>query len=167
MTKNWKKNWSWKKCIFFYQKIAIYLSLGLYKGENAFSPQKRTSSKCCGSGMFIPDPGSWFLPIPDPRFRNPDPKQQQKRGVKKKLVVISFFVACNFTKLNIILFLKCWRKKFGPIFKELWKFSSFQKYGFGIRKKLIPDPGYRGQKGTGSRIRIRNTASSSSKHKIS
>jgi hypothetical protein len=31
--------------------------------------------------------------------------------------------------------------------------------GFGIRKKPIPDPGSRnqGQKGTGSRIRIRNT----------
>jgi hypothetical protein len=27
----------------------------------------------------------------------------------------------------------------------------------GIRKKHIPDPGSRGQKGTGSRIRIRNT----------
>jgi hypothetical protein len=30
--------------------------------------------------------------------------------------------------------------------------------GSGIRKKHIPDPGSRGQKGTGSRIRIRNTA---------
>ncbi len=27
----------------------------------------------------------------------------------------------------------------------------------GIRKKTLPDPGSRGQKGTGSRIRIRNT----------
>jgi hypothetical protein len=27
----------------------------------------------------------------------------------------------------------------------------------GIRKKPMPDPGYRGQKGTGSWIRIRNT----------
>jgi hypothetical protein len=43
---------------------------------------------------------------------------------------------------------------------------SFQKYGFGIRdprygigirKKPILDPGSRVQKGTGSRIRIRNT----------
>jgi hypothetical protein len=30
--------------------------------------------------------------------------------------------------------------------------------GSGIRKKPISDPGSRGQKGTGSRIRIRNTA---------
>jgi hypothetical protein len=29
--------------------------------------------------------------------------------------------------------------------------------GSGIRKKPIPDPGSRGQKGTGSLIRIRNT----------
>ncbi len=29
--------------------------------------------------------------------------------------------------------------------------------GSEIRKKPIPDPGSRGQKGTGSRIRIRNT----------
>jgi hypothetical protein len=30
--------------------------------------------------------------------------------------------------------------------------------GSRIREKPIPDPGSRGQKGTGSRIRIRNTA---------
>jgi hypothetical protein len=30
--------------------------------------------------------------------------------------------------------------------------------GSRIRKKPIPDPGSRGQKGTGTRIRIRNTA---------
>jgi hypothetical protein len=30
--------------------------------------------------------------------------------------------------------------------------------GSGIRKRHIPDPESRGQKGTGSRIRIRNTA---------
>ncbi len=34
-------------------------------------------------------------------------KQQQKRGVEKKLVVIPFYVATNFTKLKIILVLKC------------------------------------------------------------
>ncbi len=62
------------------------------------------------------------------------------------------------------------KKIFGPIFKELLKFlpKKFsicsQIYGFrirdpgsGIRKKPIPDPRSRGQKGTGSRIRIRNT----------
>ncbi len=33
--------------------------------------------------------------------------------------------------------------------------------GYEIRKKPILDPGSRGQKGTGSRIRIRNTGISS------
>jgi hypothetical protein len=32
------------------------------------------------------------------------------------------------------------------------------RLGAGIRKKPIPDPGSRGQNGTGSRIWIRNTA---------
>jgi hypothetical protein len=35
--------------------------------------------------------------------------------------------------------------------------SEIRDTGSGIRKKPIPDPGSRGQKGTGSRIRIRNT----------
>ncbi len=60
-------------------------------------------------------------------------KQLQKRGMKKKFVVIPFFVATNFTKFLIILFLNCWRKKFGSNFKELQnilpkKSQSYQKY---------------------------------------
>ncbi len=63
--------------------------------------------QCCGSGIFIPDPGSWFLPIPDLGSRIPDPKTAIKERDEKKLVVIPFFVAKNFTKLKIILFLEC------------------------------------------------------------
>ncbi len=65
-------------------------------------------------------------------------------------------------------------KKFGPISKKYWTFYSknchkaLKNMGLDpgseirdprstIRKKPIPDPGSRGQKGTGSRIRIRNT----------
>ncbi len=93
--------------------------------------------------MFIPDPGSWFLPIPSPGSRIPDlgsripdlgsripdPKTATKERGEKKIYVIPFYVATNFTKL--------WSE---------------------IRKKPIPDTGSRGQKGTGSRIRIRNYA---------
>jgi hypothetical protein len=114
-------------------------------------------NQCCESGVFIPDPGSRIQ------------KQQQKRWVKKNLLPYLFFVAANMTKLKIILFLSRRRKNFGPIYKKLKKKSlSSQKYGFGIRdtrsgiqkKNLfrIPEPGSRGQKGTGSRIRIQNTA---------
>ncbi len=87
-------------------------------------------------------------------FTQPDPgsKTATKDRCGKKLVVITFLVATNFTKLQIILVLKCWRKKFGPIFKEFQnflpkKFSiSSQKYGYwdpGSGKNLfrIPEPG--------------------------
>jgi hypothetical protein len=60
--------------------------------------------------------------IADPDFypsRISDPKTATKERGKKKLVVIPFYVAINFTKLKIILFLKCCKKKFGPIYKEL------------------------------------------------
>jgi hypothetical protein len=87
--------------------------------------------------MFIPDPDFYPSRIPDLGSRI------QKRGRKergeKKSFVKHFFVATNFTKCKIILFLNCSRKKFGPNFKELWNFLpqklsiSSQKYEFGIR----------------------------------
>jgi hypothetical protein len=65
--------------------------------------------------------------IPDLGSRIPDLGSQiQKHGRKergeKKSFVKHFFVATNFTKCKIILFLNCSRKKFGPNFKELWNF---------------------------------------------
>ncbi len=65
------------------------------------------------SRQLIPDPGSWFLAIQDPGSKT----ATKERG-EKKLNVITFYVATNFTKLQIISVLNCWRKKFGPIFKE-------------------------------------------------
>ena len=78
------------------------------------------NNQCGGSGMFIPVPGSWFLPRPGSRF----PVQK-------------------------------------PIFKELLKFSPKKNFNMpsniwvrdpGSGKKPIPNPGSRGEKGTGSRI---------------
>jgi hypothetical protein len=57
--------------------------------------------------MFIPDPGFRFLPIPDPGSRIPDPKTATKERGEKKFVVITFYVATTYTKLKIILVLKC------------------------------------------------------------
>ena len=45
--------------------------------------------------------------IPDLGSRIPDPKTATKERGEKKCVVITFFVATNFTKLQIILVLKC------------------------------------------------------------
>ena len=54
-------------------------------------------------------------------FSHPDPgaKTATKERGEKRLVVITFYVATNFTKLQIISVLNCWRKKFLPIVKEL------------------------------------------------
>ncbi len=69
----------------------------------------------------VADPGclSRILIFTHPGSRIPDPKTSTKERGEKKFVVITFYVAMNFTKLHIILVLMCWRKKFGPIFKEL------------------------------------------------
>jgi hypothetical protein len=45
-------------------------------------------------------------PVPDPDFypsRIPDPKTATKERGEKKFVVITFYVATNFTKFQIIL----------------------------------------------------------------
>jgi hypothetical protein len=57
----------------------------------------------------IPDPGCSSR-IPDPDFypsRIPDPKTETKERGEKKVDVKPFDVATNFTKLYIILVLKC------------------------------------------------------------
>jgi len=61
--------------------------------------------QCCGSGM--PDPDFYPSRIPDLGSQIPDPKTATKERGDKKLVVIPFYVATNFTKLKIILVLKC------------------------------------------------------------
>jgi hypothetical protein len=77
---------------------------------------------------------------------------------EKKFVML-FFAVTNFTKL-IILFFKCLRKKFGPIFKELLKFlpkkcsllSNIWVWDPGSGKNLfrIPDPGIKKASDPGS-----------------
>jgi hypothetical protein len=57
--------------------------------------------------MFIPEPGSRILIFTHPGSRIPDPKTATKERSGKKFFVIPFYVATNFTKLKIILVLKC------------------------------------------------------------
>jgi hypothetical protein len=69
-------------------------------------PDLATENQCCGSGMFIPDPDFYPSRIPDPGSRIPKPKTATKERGEKKLVVITFYVVTNFTKLQSILILK-------------------------------------------------------------
>ncbi len=109
--------------------------------------------QCCGSGMFIQDPDFFSSRITDPKTAT------KERG-EKKFVVITFFVVTNFTNFKAIYFLKCLRKKFGPIFKENKTFylkklslcSQNMGLGCGIRDPEKTYSGSRGKKGTGSRI---------------
>ncbi len=104
-------------------------------------------------------PGSRILIFTHPGSRIP--KQQQKRGVKKNCCH-TLFCSHKFHKTENYFVFDLLKKKICDNFQRiielfLQKLSlCSQKYGFGIRKKPIPDPGSRGQKGTGSRIR--NTA---------
>jgi hypothetical protein len=116
---------------------------------------------CLSRILIFTHPGSR---ISDPG-RIPDPKTATKERGEKKLDVKPFYVATKFNKIvNEVLKKKIWAnfqriielftKK---IVKKLLKIWSWDP-GSGKNPFQIPDPGSRGQKGTGSRIRIRNTA---------
>ncbi len=117
---------------------------------------------------------SRILIFTHPGSRISDPNTATKEGVKKKLVAChKFHKIENYFSFEVLK-TKIWAsfQRIIELFTKKLSLSS-QKYGFGIqdprseiwdpgsgiRKKPIPDPGsgFRGQKGTGSRIRIRNT----------
>ncbi len=113
----------------------------------------------------IPDPYFYFLLIPDPGSNN-----SNKREGWKKIFCHTFLCCHKFHKIEHYFSFEVLKKKIWANFKKLQNFlpkklsPSSQKYGFGIRDPRsgigffrIPNPGSRGQKGTGSRIRIRNT----------
>jgi hypothetical protein len=55
----------------------------------------------------VADPGYLSQILDFILFRIPDPKTATEERREKKFVVIPFYVATNFTKLKIILVLKC------------------------------------------------------------
>ncbi len=99
-------------------------------------------------------PGSRILIFTHPGSRILDPRSRiQKTATKdrgeKFFFVKPFFVDTNFTKLNIILFLMCWRKKFGPRIIEVFYPKNYnqalKKMSLGSRiqgskRHRIPDP---------------------------
>ncbi len=90
--------------------------------------------------MFIPDLGS----------RITDPKTATKERGEKKFVV-------KFHKIENYFIFEMLKENIWVNFQRIWELSQNMGLVSGIRKKPIPDPGSRGKKGTGSRIRIRNT----------
>jgi hypothetical protein len=64
------------------------------KVRGALVHKRGRKYQCGGSGMFIPDPGSWFLPIPDPGSRISDPgsKNSNERNWWKKICFHTFFL---------------------------------------------------------------------------
>ncbi len=85
-------------------------------------------------------------------------KQQQKRGMKKNLLSYLFFVATNFTKFKLFNFFSLLKKKIWASFQRIVELCT-PKFVIMLSKIWVWDrgSGSRGQKGTGSRIRIRNT----------
>ncbi len=84
--------------------------------------------QCCGSGMFIPDPGSWFLPIQDPGSRIPDPKTATKERGEKKFVVIPFLCSHKFNKIVNYF-------SFEGLKKKIW--ANFQRITELFTKKMV------------------------------
>ncbi len=74
------------------------------------------SQSVADPGCLSPDPGSWFLPIPDPGSRIQN--QQQKSGVKKNLLPY-LFLEPQISQIENYFIFEMLKKKFGPIFKEL------------------------------------------------
>ncbi len=102
-----------------------------------------------------------LLPIPDPGSKN-----SNKREGWKKISCHTFFCSQKFHKIENYFIFDMLKKKIWANFPRIielftpkisTKISKIWVWdpGSKIRKKPIPDPGSRGQKGTGSRIRIR------------
>ncbi len=127
-----------------------------------FCALRITSRQCCGSGMFIPDPD--FYPS---RISDPGSKNSYKRERWKKKFCHTIFWSHKFHKIENYFF-EMLKKIIWANFQRIIEFftqkivnklSKIWVLDPGSGKKTFPDPGSRGQKGTESRIQIRNTAS--------
>jgi hypothetical protein len=96
---------------------------------------KLNKAQCCGSGMFIPDPLSWF-------FIHPGSYNRNKRG-EGEFCCCLFFGATNFKKTEIYFIWNKYIKRFEPndnvlhstvLFTQtIVTKSSFKKYGQAVR----------------------------------
>ncbi len=121
------------------------------------------NNQCCGSGIFIPDPGSCFLPILDPGSKNSNKREGWKQicchtfiCIHKFHIIENYFIEILKKKIwaNFQRNKKLFTQKIVTKLSKIWVWDP----GSGKNLFRIQDPGSRGQKSTGSRIRIRNTA---------
>ncbi len=116
--------------------------------------------------MFFPDPGSWFLPIP-----NPGSKNSNKREGRKKICGHNFLCSHKFHKIANYFSFEVLKKKIWANFQRIielftqkivTKLSNIWIWDPGSGKNLflIPDPGVKKAPDPGSWIRIRNTVAS-------
>ncbi len=92
--------------------------------------------------MFIPDPGSWFLPIPDPGSRIPDPKSQNrnKREWWKKNFCHTFFCCHKFHKIVDYFIFEMLKKRIWASFQRIIELFT-QKIVTKLSKIWVWDPG--------------------------
>ncbi len=83
--------------------------------------------------------------------KNGSKNSNERQRWKKNLLSYLCFWSNKFHKIELFLL---FNQKIVTKLSKIWVWDP----GSEIRKKPIPDPGSWGQKGTGSRIRIRNTA---------
>ncbi len=89
-----------------------------------------------------------FFPIPDSRSRIPDRKTALENWGEKKLVVIPFFAAINFTKLKLFYFWNAEEKNLGQFSKNYRTFypknchyvTKIWVWDQGSKRHRIPDP---------------------------
>jgi hypothetical protein len=109
--------------------------------------------QCCGPGMFIPDPESLFLPIPDPGTKN-----RNKREGWQKICRHTFFCSHKFHKIVNYFILEMLKKKIWANFQRIIEFftpknvtklskiwvwepgSGIRDPGSGKNQFQIPDP---------------------------
>jgi hypothetical protein len=92
--------------------------------------------------MFIPAPGSRFLPIPDPGEsgpRIPDPKKATKERGKKNCCHI-FFSSHKFHKIVNYFIFATLKKKIGASFQKIIELFT-QKFVTNLSKIWVWDPG--------------------------
>ncbi len=102
-------------------------------------------------------PGSRILIFTHPGSRIPDPKTVPKERDGKFFCYHTFFCSHKFHKIKYYVIFETLKKKIWANFQRIVEVFT-QKIFNMLSNIWVWDPGSRGQKGTGSRIRIRNTA---------